>query len=163
MKLNKKGFTLAELLIVIAIIAILIAIAIPTFAGALENARLQTDHANIRSAYAAMQVAKLNGGILEEDGTVIAPTTVGPNKWYFQKDGSLVRGTVANVNTYQLQTNGDNTILAPKKCSESAGCIDAATFSNAHEKGKVIVIVYNAAVTSADETINPDAWHIFYE
>lgn len=68
-KTNKKGFTLAELLIVIAIIAILIAIAIPTFSGALENAKRQTDHANMRNAYAMAQVANLNGGvILDKDG-----------------------------------------------------------------------------------------------
>ena len=32
---NKKGFTLMEMLIVVAIIAILVAIAIPTFSGSL--------------------------------------------------------------------------------------------------------------------------------
>ena len=59
MKMNKKGFTLAELLIVIAIMAVLIAIAIPVFAGQLDNAKLQADHANLRSAYAIMQTANL--------------------------------------------------------------------------------------------------------
>lgn len=46
---NKKGFTLMEMLIVVAIIAILIAIAIPTFASSLNKARIATDEANIRS------------------------------------------------------------------------------------------------------------------
>ncbi len=48
-KMNKKGFTLMEMLIVIAIIAILIAIAIPTFTSALEKSRIRTDEANARS------------------------------------------------------------------------------------------------------------------
>ena len=52
-KLNKKGFTLAELLVVVAIIAILIAIAIPIFTNALENAQLRTNQANIRAVKAA--------------------------------------------------------------------------------------------------------------
>ena len=40
---NKKGFTLAELLIVVAIIAVLVAIAIPIFTAQLEKAREATD------------------------------------------------------------------------------------------------------------------------
>ncbi|MEG1314120.1 MAG: prepilin-type N-terminal cleavage/methylation domain-containing protein, partial [Anaerovoracaceae bacterium] len=32
-KVNKKGFTLAELLVVVAIIAILVAVSIPIFSG----------------------------------------------------------------------------------------------------------------------------------
>ncbi len=48
---SKKGFTLAELLIVIAIIAILIAIMFPVFGAQLEKARLAADLANVRAAY----------------------------------------------------------------------------------------------------------------
>lgn len=49
---NNKGFTLAELLIVIAIIAALVAIMIPTFRGQVENAKRAADVANLRAAYA---------------------------------------------------------------------------------------------------------------
>ena len=54
MKRNKKGFTLAELLIVVAIIAVLVAIAIPIFTSQLEKSRESTDVANVRSAYAVV-------------------------------------------------------------------------------------------------------------
>jgi type IV pilus assembly protein PilA len=60
-RLNKKGFTLAELLIVVAIIAVLVAIAIPIFTSQLEKAREATDAANIRAAYAEVVSAKLTG------------------------------------------------------------------------------------------------------
>lgn len=62
MKKNNKGFTLAELLIVVAIIAVLVAIAIPVFTTQLEKSREATDLANIRSAYAGVVTMWLDDG-----------------------------------------------------------------------------------------------------
>ena len=59
MKKNNKGFTLAELLIVVAIIAVLVAIAIPVFTSQLEKSREAVDISNIRSAYAEVVAAGL--------------------------------------------------------------------------------------------------------
>jgi len=61
MKKNNKGFTLAELLIVVAIIAVLVAIAIPVFTSQLEKSREATDIANVRSAYAEVVTKHLTG------------------------------------------------------------------------------------------------------
>lgn len=47
-----EGFTLAELLIVVAIIGVLVAISIPVFSSQLEKSREATDLANVRAAYA---------------------------------------------------------------------------------------------------------------
>lgn len=59
-KLNKKGFTLAELLIVVAIIAVLVAVSIPIFTSRLEKSREATDIANMRAAKAAVVAAYLS-------------------------------------------------------------------------------------------------------
>ena len=59
-KMNKKGFTLAELLIVVAIIAVLVAISIPIFTTQLEKSRDAVTLSNLRAAYAQAQVAELN-------------------------------------------------------------------------------------------------------
>ena len=60
---NEKGFTLAELLIVVAIIGVLVAISIPIFTAQLEKAREATDAANLRAAYAEVSAdAILNDG-----------------------------------------------------------------------------------------------------
>ena len=56
-KHSSQGFTMAELLIVVAIIAVLVAIAIPVFTTQLKNSRLAVDHAAMRDAYALMQIA----------------------------------------------------------------------------------------------------------
>ena len=75
---NKKGFTLMEMLIVVAIIAVLVAIAIPVFNGALTKSKEAADVANVRALYAEWQV-----GILTENKDI--PTTkedflAGPDK-----------------------------------------------------------------------------------
>ena len=56
---NKEGFTLAELLIVVAIIAVLVAVSIPIFTSQLKKARLATNQANARAAYACVTTAYL--------------------------------------------------------------------------------------------------------
>lgn len=50
---NKKGFTLAELLVVVAIIGILVAVSIPIFTAQREKAIRAVNQANIRAAKAA--------------------------------------------------------------------------------------------------------------
>lgn len=67
-KQGKKGFTLMELLIVVAIIAVLVAISIPIFTSQLEKAREATDEANIRSLYAECSAAVLTGS--SDDTTI---------------------------------------------------------------------------------------------
>lgn len=59
MRKNEKGFTLAELLIVVAIIGVLVAISIPIFTSQLEKSREAVDEANLRSLYAETVAAVL--------------------------------------------------------------------------------------------------------
>ena len=58
-KNNRKGFTLAELLIVVAIIAALVAISIPIFTSQLRKARVAVNQANARAGEAAAYAAYL--------------------------------------------------------------------------------------------------------
>ena len=57
-----RGFTLAELLIVVAIIAVLVAVSIPIFTGQLEKSRQAVDVSNMRAAYAAAEYRFLEDG-----------------------------------------------------------------------------------------------------
>ena len=74
-KLNKKGFTLAELLVVVAIIAVLVAIAIPTFNAATTKAYKGVAEANARSAYADWMIEYISS----DSGTL---PSVGDKKTY---------------------------------------------------------------------------------
>lgn len=66
---NEKGFTLAELLIVVAIIGVLVAISIPIFTNQLKKAKLATNQANARAAYAAVETHVLLNEDLSENNT----------------------------------------------------------------------------------------------
>ncbi len=89
-KLNKKGgFTLVEMLIVVAIIAILIAVSIPLITGALERTRQATDAANERAAKAGIMVAYLSGKL---DNT--NDFEVDKIYRYDAMEGKLTEGTV---------------------------------------------------------------------
>lgn len=59
MCLNRKGFTLIEMLVVIAIIAVLVAIVIPTVSASTTKAEAAVDAANLRSV-----MGQLNGVIV---------------------------------------------------------------------------------------------------
>lgn len=50
---NKKGFTLVELVVVIAIIGVLAAILVPSMMGYVKKARLKTANGNAKTAYNA--------------------------------------------------------------------------------------------------------------
>ena len=60
---NRKGFTLAELLIVVAIIAVLVAVSIPVFNGQLEKSRRAADMADARNIAAVMAAGANDGTI----------------------------------------------------------------------------------------------------
>ena len=58
---NKKGFTLMEMLIVVAIMVILVAVSIPVFTSQLDNAKQATDDANMRAAKSVALTAVMTG------------------------------------------------------------------------------------------------------
>ena len=77
LKKDNKGFTLMEMLIVVAIIAILIAIMIPVFNAQLEKSREAADAANIRSAYAEVLVNYLDDQSTEPVEVTLTQETAG--------------------------------------------------------------------------------------
>jgi len=123
---NKKGFTLVEMLIVVAIIAILIAVSIPLVQDSLEKARDATDQANERSAKAVAVLYYLGGATentLDIDGTAYVPgSDIETGKvWYDAVNGKLVSGTKP---------------AAYGKCQNKSGC-----YQNKGDHSKQIIEV----------------------
>lgn len=88
MKKLSKGFTLAELLVVVAIIAVLVAISIPIFTSQLEASREATDLANIRAAYAEVMAAGLTEDTSMTNGTSSSPKN---ELYYVLSNGKVER------------------------------------------------------------------------
>lgn len=101
MKKNNKGFTLAELLIVVAIIAVLVAIFIPIFTSQLEKAREATDAANIRSQYAEVMSEAITSG-----GDVSGKSLYGAVQLKQKKDGWQTSNLKENLEGMYAKVKG---------------------------------------------------------
>ena len=129
-KNNKKGFTLAELLIVVAIIGVLVAISIPIFTSQLKKARLATNQANARSAHAAL-VAEL---LTEDDATNSGSDT------YTVSSASL-SGTVGTATAGEISTDPSTWGVT------TAGTTGTTTLGDKVAKTWYVSIDANGAVT----------------
>lgn len=93
---KNHGFTLAELLVVVAIIAVLVAVSVPIFTSQLDKAKVATNQANIRSAKSAAAADYLSTGCSTAaayvydvtSGTLLDVTDLASGNTYFTIDAS---------------------------------------------------------------------------
>jgi len=122
---SKKGFTLIEMLVVISIIAILVAIIVPTVSTATAKAKFATDAANLRSAVAECEVKALEKDYL---ATKTTPYTFvsGTDYTAFTPKSDKYGSTTVTI---QMDANG--------KVTGTIGKYDATDIGKAAESGSL--------------------------
>lgn len=123
-KFNKKGFTLIEMLVVIAIIAVLVSIIIPIVGNSTAKARAATDAANLRSVKAELTIMALNNGLdVAETATAVPAGISAPESK--QQDGVTPTYTFdgTNIEVYY----GEKTIEVLAEEAEGGAAADVAT------------------------------------
>ena len=100
---SRRGFTLIEMLIVVAIIAILVAISIPLVSSSLERARVAADQANQRAAKAAAIIEYLTDPPFNGASN--------HNTYFYDAESGQIKGGVGDTFTPYGQ------------CSEHKNCI----------------------------------------
>lgn len=117
---NQRGFTLVELMVVVAIIGILVSIAVPSYQKVTETARKNACQANMRAVLGAVQIIRMeNAGIdpagrLDEQHALMAvklfsevPTCPSGGDLYYSidvdNDGTI---TIACPNGHHIRKEG---------------------------------------------------------
>ena len=157
-KLNKKGFTLAELLVVVAIIAILVAVAFPLFSSQLERSRESTDLANARSASSvAVGAYSMYGGTgtvtftfgMDKSGTLgivaVDPATA--------PSGGTTSG-LRDLDSFKLT---DSSAKKGADMAQSQKCIKAGELKVTVTNGAVTANTWQAALGAEASTTSPSA------
>jgi type IV pilus assembly protein PilA len=128
---DEQGFTLIELMVVVLIIAILLAIAIPTFLGARNTANARGAQSNLRNALTAEQTQWTNGQAF--DATTTDMQSVEP--------------------ALHWEISAPATADAPQSVAVVIGSTTDAVFLQALGKDKNCYTIYQSNAATASSTV----------
>ena len=125
---NKKGFTLVELVIVVAVMAILVAVAIPTISSISESARKSVNDSNARTIESIIKLAEA-----EADGAELSAEAI---------DTALTEaklGIESGTFAYDAETG------TVKAASASAGQFEIKFVASATDEADLITVAKKTA------------------
>lgn len=125
-KTNKKGFTIVELVIVIAVIAILSAVLIPTFSGVVNSSKEAAAKSNARNEYFAY-VQALKGDVVATDSDFIYADENG--KFVVIKDGVVDETVYDSLLDAEKVLLGLDATPTDAAYTETAVTVDSTTFN----------------------------------
>ena len=175
---NKKGFTIVELVIVIAVIAILAAVLIPTFSNLIKKANISNDTAiakNLNTAAISAQADTFAQAIeaAKEAGYLVAHLNAKAENVYFVWDDGtnqfllydLKAGKVLYSNTKEYSAAGENWYFAVNTKAEKDAVLEALANVNCNylvgSVDAVNEILAEGGEIYLDESLALDETHLF--
>ena len=128
-KMNNKGFTLVELIVVLVILAILAAILVPTLLGYIERAKSEKDYSTAQTIRVAMQSAIAEAYAKDNDGKVNVNEVPYTSVWKLV--GATVDGsdnTKATLDGVPVSIDKTNTAIENNQITKITVVIDGSSY-----------------------------------
>lgn len=140
-KMNKKGFTIVELVIVIAVIAILAAVLIPTFSSVVNSANASAAQQQAKAGLDSI-LALTNGSLPEHTLFSVSNNDQNTASYWFEYSKNKLNSVKieSNSNFYYEQTGSGESKTTTYAVYVSAACFDASSNDAAKKATSALIL-----------------------
>ena len=147
-KMNKKGFTLVELLAVVVVLAIVAAIAMRSITSIIKNNRIDSFAASINSAIEGAQLSCVQDGTLAEIESTVEGNSSVEVKPVLDEEGNKFIVKANSNGEFKGLKGDDATISRIKKGIKGLKTDDSVSCGNADDGHIQCTITYNTCTSS---------------